>query len=1318
MKSLYIMIAAIAAILFPQNSWGEVNFPIDITFAARGEATAVSEVTVTNLSDPSIAPVTLSGTDILRLVDPSSIPTVIESIAVGDGLTRPILTPNPSMGDGTLIFDAREAGPVRISIYTTDGKLLETATLRVEKGRNTAFIPSQSSGIYLVNIEGKGLKSTARWICCGGKSGSHIALGGAAQWANASLPSAAPWQQGVQTRLQSQANAEGTNVVRMNFHEGDILRFDGTSGQMRTIMHLSPESSHDVTFDFFRCEDVNGYNYPIVRIGDMLWMMEDLRPLSMSGLTKTSNANIWQAIDDYAAAEFVVGDRAYYTVNGGRMAMPEGWHMPSIDELYAFVKDLQCDTLKVGDFLKDRSYEDWPMTLAEGPDTIHLQLMAHGYINQNGELTNDEITGAWATNNTVRHGCPVSYEISSINATFLPRVTHEKRCAFTVRGCRPAPSFYNEMLQQEFYDKANVPSNRKLPMQKVNDNGPLGEYYTYGAERKSIFFDYSWGGTDSRDDAPQCAQRSGVIYKTNDSSGWKAESKQLVPLNVNGADAYHHLRKVAAQGNANGYENVVYASWSKPFRMYWTEVSQFVGEGVVNITLFGDSTRNHELMESRTLLDASGNPYQWNMSRIGNEAWRVQPGKNNIPGWGSNDDTYLADFNYQYYARAFNLNCIQDQTGDGVEEIVMNVADKIAVFDGISLRCLREYTYAAGGTPETDGRVNLRFDVADVNADGYEDIAVVAYTGNFQTTVNIFDKGHVEEEPIFTKIISLPSFFCDIKVGTMSYSDMPEIAVLTRGRQSPADASIANYGYLSMFRLQYDDNMKLVEHPIIVEQQVNCFPNSNAYRGFTGNLNLVFGYFRGHNFKDTDGKIKDYPQDLIVGDGLWRWDEQQGKPVYQFQMLPQTKNKTYNVDADAIVAVQTRKDDRESLVFFEDYFMPCYWTYPRNNTKLFESWLDADGKTVKSNATLCSSLFGWGNSQCIRHMSTPDGVEENAHPVICKFADRDQAKRFKFVSYEVAFSEPRVYAALAAAPYYEELNGSDNASTTWGKSYSDGTTKGNSDTWGGSIIMGYEHSYSAPFLSSMNAGVEFTAKVSASASKATEHEDVTTYGTYYSTTQEHIVVMQAAVYDVYTYEIIGATDPDEIGTIFQVSMPRGRHFTALGLGDYVRLMASQKGVAKPQLHLTSTPGKPFTYPENFDYVPYIIRNNDDFPFMKAHSLGSGEDLEQIGTGGGIATRSIEIESTTTHTNSVEIGVETELVGTLMGIKAGVGFNYNHTHESSHSIGEGSSVEGSVSGLPTGTDTSLYPRFKWNLVWYYVKDGNGEIYPVVNYVVTR
>ena len=390
-----------------------------------------------------------------------------------------------------------------------------------------------------------------------------------------------------------------------------------------------------------------------------------------------------------------------------------------------------------------------------------------------------------------------------------------------------------------------------------------------------------------------------------------------------------------------------------------------------------------------------------------------------------------------------------------------------------------------------------------------------------------------------------------------------------------------------------------------------------------------------------------------------------------------------------------------------------------------EVWLGDDGTTVNRKLSWASDVFGWGNvgeqlgstkwTEETKWYNYSSGNELNSHPALCKFADRDQAKRFKFVSYDVAFSEPRIYAAIAAAPYYEDL-GYDNASTTWGKNASTSDSKLRTDTWGGSIIMGYEHSYSAPFLSSMNAGVEFTAKVSAAATIATEHQDEITFGQRYGTTSGHGVVMQAKPYDVYTYEIIGSNDPDEMGTTFQVSMPRERVFVGLGLADYVRLMADQRGVAKPQLHLTSTPGKPFTYPENYDYVPYIIRGNDNFPFYKAHDANGAETNEMVGTGGMVGTRYIEINSSTTHSTSVEIGVETELVGTLMGVKAGVGFNYNHTNESSHTVGEGTAVEGTVPSVPS-TNDPLHKQFRWNLVWYYVKDANGEIYPVVNYIVT-
>ena len=71
----------------------------------------------------------------------------------------------------------------------------------------------------------------------------------------------------------------------------------------------------------------------------------------------------------------------------------------------------------------------------------------------------------------------------------------------------------------------------------------------------------------------------------------------------------------------------------------------------------------------------------------------------------------------------------------------------------------------------------------------------------------------------------------------------------------------------------------------------------------------------------------------------------------------------------------------------------------------------------------------------------------------------------------------------------------------------------------------------------------------------------------------------------------------------------------------------------------------------------------------------------------------------------------------MGVKAGVGFNYNHTDESTHTVGNELSVGGTVPAQKVFSDK--YPAYHWNLLWYYVKDStSGEIYPIVNYVVTR
>ncbi|MBQ8454179.1 MAG: T9SS type A sorting domain-containing protein [Bacteroidaceae bacterium] len=567
------------------------------TFTGTGDSEIVESVTVTNLSQPDLEPVTLNGTDILYLADNETI-TPIERIGGSIGITQPFRTPNPSLGVGTLSFDAKQEGPVRVGIYSTNGMLMESAVLDVQKGRNTARIPGQASGIYIIKVEGQGLSASTRWICGGSKSFSGIALGGAAQWADRPLP--------VKTTPGSSMPAKVAQVgeAYLAYTPGDVLRVEGTSGELRTIMHVSPQKEGIITIDFFRCKDATGYNYPIMRSGDILWMLEDLHPQVVQGVTRTYVPATWKSIADHAPAMFTSQGRAYYNIHAARMVMPEGWHAPTIDEMKDFLKALNADLSTLGDFVKDRDY-NWIGTLVEGPDSIHMQLQPLGYINEEGRLTGANATGAWLTRNTINHGNPVTFEVRATESEFFPQVEHNKGCGFLLRGCRPASSAYAKMIESQF-------SSASQPMPMVS--GPIGEYYTFGPNRYSVFFDYS-GWTNSGDDKPQCQQRSGILYKNHNSGGWKTTGKQLVPLDVNGANYMNHLRKVAAQGNGEGYEGVVYATWSEPFRIYY-EPKIDGSTGVVNVTIFGDAAHNNSIVDgyaSRPLLDKDGNPYMWQM---------------------------------------------------------------------------------------------------------------------------------------------------------------------------------------------------------------------------------------------------------------------------------------------------------------------------------------------------------------------------------------------------------------------------------------------------------------------------------------------------------------------------------------------------------------------------------------------------------------------------------------------------------------------------------------------------------------------------------
>jgi len=112
------------------------------------------------------------------------------------------------------------------------------------------------------------------------------------------------------------------------------------------------------------------------------------------------------------------------------------------------------------------------------------------------------------------------------------------------------------------------------------------------------------------------------------------------------------------------------------------------------------------------------------------------------------------------------------------------------------------------------------------------------------------------------------------------------------------------------------------------------------------------GYFRG----------REYTQDLVVGDGLWRWDETLAKPTYRFQVLPLTKSDHYTIAADAIAAVHSPTNNKETLMFIWNINVPKSMTdgSPLVLSEFGEMWLENDGKTVKRKLSWAADVFGWG----------------------------------------------------------------------------------------------------------------------------------------------------------------------------------------------------------------------------------------------------------------------------------------------------------------------------------------------------------------------
>lgn len=194
--------------------------------------------------------------------------------------------------------------------------------------------------------------------------------------------------------------SEPANGSTITFEMGSIIKV------------LDDESDIVVTFNIVNkgltVTDIDGNVYPIVKLGDQIWMAENLKVTHYNdgeAIPNIVEGSAWAAIADTDEAYCWFnnqGNHAYgiiYTfepINTGKLA-PEGWHVPSQEEWDKLVEFLGGPEI-AGGKLKGGGF-DWSADV--GTENVGFKGLPAGWRDANGNFGGSTAWGCWWSSTSV-----------------------------------------------------------------------------------------------------------------------------------------------------------------------------------------------------------------------------------------------------------------------------------------------------------------------------------------------------------------------------------------------------------------------------------------------------------------------------------------------------------------------------------------------------------------------------------------------------------------------------------------------------------------------------------------------------------------------------------------------------------------------------------------------------------------------------------------------------------------------------------------------------------------------------------------------------
>ena len=313
-----------------------------ISFTASGAATTISSVEVQNLTQST------------SVIVPEGTPVLL----IGTGTTAaPYLTansrnlkiyPNPITEKSVVSFFSELGGKTDIAVYGMDGRTIIHTTKDLPAGENR-FRLSLPQGVFSMHINVNGILYFGTVVSQSMNKAELDFLG------IYSEPAAAKQIQKVRT-----------SATDLGYSNGDNILLKGYSDDFCTIVTIKPPTKDTtVNFNFVECRDADGYNYPVVQIGDQVWMAENLKTTRYrngDAIGTTTGAIPNDATSKYQwayggnEANVAKYGRLYtwYAATDSRNIAPTGWHVPTDTEWttlqnYLIANGYNYDGTTIGD---------------------------------------------------------------------------------------------------------------------------------------------------------------------------------------------------------------------------------------------------------------------------------------------------------------------------------------------------------------------------------------------------------------------------------------------------------------------------------------------------------------------------------------------------------------------------------------------------------------------------------------------------------------------------------------------------------------------------------------------------------------------------------------------------------------------------------------------------------------------------------------------------------------------------------------------------------------------------------------------------------